>query len=137
MFFFRFSSPYNVRKKIRVKRLNANFILLKRIYNSPQSPPFYNFYLHPFHEINEGKFWRRINKQKRLYNRETIAALNYEIQQISLITPFLLYATQIINLIINSKSSTNHNKMKDFQPLCNPYKEDCISIVESLLNKLY
>ena len=38
-----------------------------------------------------------MRKQKRFYNRETIAALNYEIQKMSFIPPIPLYATQLIN----------------------------------------
>ena len=49
-------------------------------------------------------------KQKRFYNRETIAALNYEILQMSFI-PFPFYAIKIINPFHNLKISANHNKV--------------------------
>ena len=41
------------------------------------------------------------NKYKRFYDRETIAASNYEIR----------YATQIINPFLNSRISDNHDKV--------------------------
>ena len=51
------------------------------------------------------------NDKKEICNRETIAALNYEIHQI-IHTPFHFHATQIINPFINSKISANHDKIE-------------------------
>ena len=41
--------------------------------------------------------------EKRSYNRETIAAFNYEIHPMSFIPPYLLY---------NSRMSANHDKVE-------------------------
>ena len=49
------------------------------------------------------------SQEKRFYNRKTIAALNYYIQQMSLIPPLPFYATQTINPLINSRISANHD----------------------------
>ena len=49
-------------------------------------------------------------EEKRFYNRETIAALNYEIQQMSFIPPFPAY--QIINSFLNSRILSNHDKVE-------------------------
>ena len=46
---------------------------------------------------------------KRFYNRETIASLNYKIQQMSFI-PLPFYATQIIKPFLNSIVLANHDK---------------------------
>ena len=48
-------------------------------------------------------------RENRVYHRETIAALNNEIHQMSFL-PF--YATQIINPFLNSRSSANHDKVE-------------------------
>ena len=50
-------------------------------------------------------------RQKRFFNRETIAALNYEMQQMSFIPPFPFYPTKIINSFLNSSISANHDKV--------------------------
>ena len=49
------------------------------------------------------------DKQKRFYIRETIAALNYEILQMSH-TPLPFYAAQINTPFLISRISANHNK---------------------------
>ena len=45
-----------------------------------------------------------IQTQKRFYNRETIAASNYEIHQMS----FMPLSTHIINPFLDSKILANH-----------------------------
>ena len=53
-------------------------------------------------QANYGLYVSNIFEMKKIfYNRETLAALNYEIHQMSKNTPF--YATQIINPFMNSK----------------------------------
>ena len=49
------------------------------------------------------------DKQKRFYNRETFAALNYEIHQMSH-TPLPFYAAQINIPFLILRISANHNK---------------------------
>ena len=51
------------------------------------------------------------DKQKRFYNRETIAALNYEILQMSH-TPFPFYAAQINTPFLISMIKANHNNVE-------------------------
>ena len=51
---------------------------------------------------------------KRFYARETIAAFNYEFSLNVLQTPLPFYATQIINPLLNSRISANHNKVDEF-----------------------
>ena len=46
---------------------------------------------------------------KRFYDRETIDAFNYLIM--SFISPFFICIAQIISLILNSRSSANHDKV--------------------------
>ena len=51
-------------------------------------------------------------QQKRFYDRETFAALNYQIHQMSFIQAFpSIYATQIINTFLNSRISANQDKV--------------------------
>ena len=70
--------------------------------------------LDPFvkHEdfINGCLNWRaEVQEQKRFYNRETIAALNYEIRQMSFIHP--LHSMQLeFNIFLNLMVSANHYK---------------------------
>ena len=48
-------------------------------------------------------------QEKKIYsNREIIAELNDEIQQNVFHNPFPLYATQIINLFLNSRIPSDH-----------------------------
>ena len=57
--------------------------------------------------------------QKRVYNRESIAPLNHEIQQMSSL-PLLFYTIQIIDpSILNSRISKIMIKGRDFQPMVN------------------
>ena len=48
---------------------------------------------------------------EEIYNRETIAASNLEIHQMSFTPPFPFYATQIINPFHNSRILANHDKV--------------------------
>ena len=50
--------------------------------------------------------------RKRFYNRETIAASNYEIHQMSFILSFLSFNTsEIIKPFLNSRIPGNHDKV--------------------------
>ena len=66
--------------------------------------------------------------EKIFCNKETIAALNYEMQQqMSFIFPSM--QNKIINPILNQGSKPIIIKWMDFSQWLNPYKEDCFSIV--------
>ena len=65
---------------------------------------------------------------------KAIAALNYEITP----NPLPFYATQIINPILNSRISTNHDKVERFSANCEIFKFNkgivfFLSFVEYLL----
>ena len=73
--------------------------------------------------------------EKRFYNRKTITALNYVILQMSVIPPFLLYETKIIDFFLNWRFLANHDELEGLLAnaeilIC---KGDCFSIVKSLL----
>ena len=65
--------------------------------------------------------------ERGVHSRETIAALNYEIHQMSKNTPF--YATQIINPFINSKISTNHDKIDGLSANCEILIREIVSLL--------
>ena len=71
--------------------------------------------------------------QKRFYNRETVAVLNYEILNV-FHTPFpFFYATKIINPFLNfriSLLSQSWYSGETFSQCWNSYEGDCFSIVE-------
>ena len=65
----------------------------------------------PKYEKKMGKRGRiRSDIEKRFYNREAITALNYDMMQMSFI-PLSLLCTQIVNPLLNSMISANHDKV--------------------------
>ena len=76
---------------------------------------------------------KKILEKNRFYNRETIAAWNYQIHQMSLIYPLTLYATKTIKPFLYLRISANHYKGE----VKSIYKKDCVSIVKSLLLESY
>ena len=74
---------------------------------------------------------------KRLNNRETTSTLNQEMQQGSFMPSLPFCRNQIINPFLNSRTLANHDKVDGLLvngDWWNPYKEDCFSIVKSLLS---
>ena len=67
-----------------------------------------------------------LDLEKRFYNRETNSAVFCVIQQTSI-------KPQIINPILNSIISANHEKGEGFLPIVKFYNLYCFSSVESLL----
>ena len=67
-----------------------------------------------------------ILNKKGFYNRETFAALNYEIQPMTFIT---FYEAQIINSYLNLRISPNHDKVDGLSANC----EILIKSIDSLL----
>ena len=51
-----------------------------------------------------------MHKDKRFYNRVTIAALNYEILQMTLIPLYM--ELKLLNPFLNSRNSANHNTVQ-------------------------
>ena len=65
--------------------------------------------------------------KKRSYHRKIIAALNYEIQQMSFIPPFP--STQIISPVNNSRISANHDKVEILSANCEILIEGVVSLL--------
>jgi hypothetical protein len=74
--------------------------------------------------------------QKKFYNRETIAALNYKMQQMSLIS-HPLYAAKIIFPFLNSRISAKHDKVDELSANGEILLKGIISLLYNLLDLLH